>query len=99
MLQVEEAAVLVALVAESKVDAGAVFGGGPHEVGHDPGDVEGQLPLGRRRHLHVPVVLLRLLLGPTAGVDLLCTFLSRPLWGLWSLMRISPLWPELGLSP
>jgi hypothetical protein len=40
MLQDEEPTVLVALVAESKVNAGTVLRGGPHEVGHDPGDVE-----------------------------------------------------------
>ena len=30
----------VALVSKAKVNAGAVLGGGPHEVSHDEGDVE-----------------------------------------------------------
>ena len=33
---------LVALVSKSKVDAGAVLSSGPHQVGHDAGDVERQ---------------------------------------------------------
>ena len=101
MFKVEEPAMLVALVPESEVDAGTVLGGGPHEVGHDPGDVEGQLPLGPRRHLKVLVVLLLLLLllGPAAGVDLLDPILSRTLHGLWSLLENSPLRLDLGLPP
>ena len=41
VLKVEEATMLVALMSKSKVNAGAVFGGGPHEVSHNAGDVEG----------------------------------------------------------
>ena len=41
VLKVEEATMFVALVSKSKVNTGAVFGCGPHEVGHDAGDVEG----------------------------------------------------------
>ena len=51
MLQVEQPAVLVALVVEAEVDAGAVLGGGPDEVRHDLGDVEGQLALELRRRV------------------------------------------------
>ena len=40
MLQVEQSIMFMTLVAESKVDTGAVLGGGPDEVGHDAGDVE-----------------------------------------------------------
>ena len=53
MLQVEQPIVLVTLASKSKVDAGAVLGGGPDEVGHDAGDVKGQLPLGLLGHLFV----------------------------------------------
>ena len=78
----------------------AVLSGSPHEVGYDPGDVEGQLPLGPRGHLHVPVVLLLvLLLRPAAGVNLLDHFLSMLLCGLWPPLRVSPLGLELGLPP
>ena len=48
---------LVALVSKSKVDTGAVLGGGPDEVRHDAGDVQGQLALGFLWHLpllHMP---------------------------------------------
>ena len=41
----------MALVSKSKVNTGAVLGGGPHEVGHDSGDVEGQLALRLLRHV------------------------------------------------
>ena len=41
VLKVEEAIMFVALVSKSKVNAGAVFGGSPLEVGHNAGDVEG----------------------------------------------------------
>jgi hypothetical protein len=37
VLKVEEATMFVALVSISKVNAGAVFSSGPHEVGHDGG--------------------------------------------------------------
>ena len=40
VFQVEDPAVLVAAVSESKVNACAVLGGGPHEVTHDAWDVE-----------------------------------------------------------
>ena len=39
VLQVKQPIVLVALVPEAEVDAGAVLGGGPDEVCHDAGDV------------------------------------------------------------
>ena len=51
MLQVEQPVVLVAFVSKSKVDTSAVLGGGPDEIGHDAGDVEGQLLLGLLGHL------------------------------------------------
>ena len=54
MLKVEEATIFVALVSKSKVDAGAILGGGPNEVRHDLGDVEGQLALGLRRRVDEP---------------------------------------------
>ena len=41
MLKFEEATVLVTLMSKSKVNAGAVFGSGPHEFGNDAVDVEG----------------------------------------------------------
>ena len=71
MLKVEEATVLVALVSESKVDAGAALGGCPHEVGHYAGNVEGQLPLRFLRHLCEPDLLILLGLRSTTRVDLL----------------------------
>ena len=80
VLHVKHPPVLVAAVPKSKVDAGAALGGGPHEVSHDPGDVEGQLALGPLGHLHVPVVAL-LDLGLAAGVNLLRAIFSWPLWG------------------
>ena len=40
VLKVEEATMFVALVSKAKVNAGAVLGGGPHEVGHNAGYVE-----------------------------------------------------------
>ena len=77
MLKVEEATVLVALVSKSKVDAGAVLGGGLHEVGHNAGDVEGQLPLRLLRHFCKPDLFL-LGLRATTRVYLLGPALSRP---------------------
>ena len=82
VLKVEEATVLVALVSKSKVNAGAVLGGGPHEVGHDAGDVEGQLALRLLRHLCKPDLLFLLGLGGTIRVDLFGPVLPRPTQGL-----------------
>ena len=77
VLKVEEATMFVALVSKSEVDAGAVLGGGPHEVGHDAGDVEGQLPLRLLRHLREPDLSL-LGLRATTRNDLLGPALPRP---------------------
>ena len=77
VLEVEEATVLVALVSKSKVNAGAVLGGGPHEVGHDAGDVEGQLPLRPLWHLREPDLSL-LGLRATTRNNLLGPVLPRP---------------------
>ena len=91
MLQVEEAVVLAALVSESKVDARAVLRGCPDEIGHDPGDVEGQLALRPLRHLHVPA---RFYLGSTTGVDLFTAVLSVNLLGWGPLLHL----PSLGFE-
>ena len=78
MLQVEEATMFVALVSKSKVDAGAVLSGGPREVGHDAGDVKGQLPLRLLRHFREPHLLSLLGLGATTRVYPLRPVLTRP---------------------
>ena len=70
VLKVEEATMFVALVSKSKVNTGAVFGCGPHEVGHDAGDVKGQLPLWFLRHFCKPDLFL-LGLRATTRIDLL----------------------------
>ena len=64
VLQVEELPVLVAPVPESKVGAGAVLGGSPHQLGHYARYVKRQLAQGLLRQ-----VLGSLDLGSTAGVD------------------------------
>ena len=71
VLKVEEATMFVALVSKAKVNAGAVLGGGPHEVGHNAGNVEGQLPLRFLRHLCEPDLLILLGMRSTTRVDLL----------------------------
>ena len=68
VLQVEEATVLVALVSESKVDAGAVFGSGPHEVGHDAGYIERQLAFRLFGHFCDPDLLSLLSMGAATHV-------------------------------
>ena len=70
MLKVEKATVLVALVSKSKVNASTVLGGGPHEVGHNAGDVKGQLLLWLLRHFCKPDLFL-LGLRATTRIDLL----------------------------
>ena len=95
MLHVEVRPVLVAAVSKSEVDTHARLGGGPHQVAHDAGDVEGQLPLRPLRHLLEASGLGR---RPAAGVDHLHTaFLllltrrvldSRP--SLWLELPVSP---------
>ena len=75
VLQVEQPVVLVALVSKSKVDTNTVLGGGPDEVGHDAGDVEGQLPLRSLRHL---TLLHRSILGGGGRLGLACSFSSIP---------------------
>ena len=77
VLKVEEATVLVALVSKSKVNAGAVLGGGPHEVGHDAGYVERQFAFWLLRHLREPDLSL-LGLRATTRNDLLGPALPRP---------------------
>ena len=99
VLKVEEATVLVALVSKSKVNAGAVLGGGPHEVGHNAGDVEGQLPLRFLRHLCEPDLLILLGLRSTTRVDLLGPVLSRPTQRLRNLYLAPSFRLELGLPP
>ena len=66
VFKVKDPAVLVAAVAESKVDACAVLGGGPHEVTNVPRGVEWQLPL--RVQCHFMVVRVTCL-WPAAGVN------------------------------
>jgi hypothetical protein len=39
VLKVKHPPMLVAAVTKSKVYTGAIFGGGPHEITHDAGDV------------------------------------------------------------
>ena len=96
MLQVEQPVVLVALVSESKVDTGAVLGGGPDEVGHDARDVEGQLPLGLLGHL---LLLHRSVLGCVVALSQSSAIrLIRPL-GRRSLKGHFPLWFKLLLPP
>ena len=68
VLEVEEATVLVALVSKSKVNAGAVLSGGPHEVGHDAGYVQRQLAFRLLRHFCDPDLLS--LLGMGANIRL-----------------------------
>ena len=70
VLKVEEATMFVALISKSKVNTGAVLGGSPHEVGHNAGDVEGQLPLRLLRHFCKPDLFL-LGLRATTRIDLL----------------------------
>ena len=69
VLEVEEATVLVALVSKSKVDAGAVLSSGPHEVGHDAGDVEGQLAFRLLGHICDPDLLPLLSMGAATHVS------------------------------
>ena len=95
MFHVKVLPVLVAAVSKSKVDTRAVFGEGPHQVGHDAGDVEGQLPLRPLRHL-LEASGLGLGLGPAAGVNHLHTaFLLLLTWG--SLDSHPSFWLELPL--
>ena len=94
MLKVEDPAVLVAAVSESKVDARAVLRGGPHEVTHDARDVEGQLPLRLLCHF---LVTWATCLRPATGVNHL-----RVLCSLYQLrgrcLRVrAPLWLQLSL--
>ena len=99
VLKVEKATVLVALVSKSKVDAGAVLGGGPHEVGHNAGDVEGQFALRLLRHLCEPDLLSLLGLRSTTRVDLLRPVLPRPTQRLRNLYLAPPFRLKLGLPP
>jgi len=78
VLKVEEATMFVALVSKSKVDAGAILGGGPHEVGHDAGYVEGQLPLRLLGHIREPHLLSLLSLGAIIDVSGYIPDLPRP---------------------
>ena len=96
MLEVEQPVVLVALVSKPKVDTCAVLGGGPDEVGHDAGDVEGQLPLRLLGHL---ALLYRSVLRSGGRLGLSGAIQSRsPLRGR-SLEGHLPLWFELLLPP
>ena len=70
VLHVEIPPVLVAAVSEFKVDTRAILGGGPHQVAHDAGNLEGQLP---PRPLRNFLEASRLGLRPAAGVDHLHT--------------------------
>ena len=78
VLKVEEATVLVALVSKPKVNAGAVLGCSPHEVGYYAGYVERQFALRLLRHLRQPDLLSLLGLRATTRVDLLGPVLPRP---------------------
>ena len=78
VLKVEEATMLVALMSKSKVDAGAILGFSPHEVGHDAGDVEGQLPLRPLRHLRRPHLFPLLSQGATTSISGFRPDLPRP---------------------
>ena len=51
VLKVKHHPMLVAAVSKSKVDTGAIFGSGPHEVTHDAWNVEGQFALGPLGHV------------------------------------------------
>ena len=84
MLLVKQSPVQVALVTKSKVDARAVLGGGPDEVSHDLGDVEGQLAFGLGWHICVPIC--GGCLGSRTGVYLFHSTLPHDL-----LVRGSPL--------
>ena len=97
MLHVEVPLVLVAAVSESKVDTRAVLGGGPHQVGHNAGDVKGQLPLRPLRHF-LKASRLGLGLGPAAGVNHLHTAFHLVL--TWRSLDCHPsFWLELPLPP
>ena len=67
VLYVKIPPVLVATVSESKVDTRAFLGGGRHQVAHNAGNVEGQLPLRSLRHF---LESSGLGLGPAAGVNI-----------------------------
>ena len=67
---------LVALVTKSKVDAGAVLGCSPHEVGNDAGYVEGQLSFRFLWHLRYFDLIPLLHLGSATGVNLFDPSLS-----------------------
>ena len=93
VLHVKVPTVLVAAVSKSKMDTRAVLGGGPHQVGHDAGDVKGQLPLQHLRHF---LEASGLGLGPAAGFDHLHTaFLLFLTWG--SLDSHPSFWLKLPL--
>ena len=94
VLHVEVPLVLVAAVSESKVDTRAVLGGGPHQVGHDARNVEGQLPLRPLRHF---LKASGLGLRSAAGINHLHTaFLLLFAWRV--LDGQPPFWLELPLS-
>ena len=59
----------VALLSESKVNAGAVFSSGPHEVGHYAGYEEGQFAFRLLRHICEPHLLSLLSLGATTHIS------------------------------
>ena len=91
VLQVEVPLVLVAKVSESKVDTRAVLGGGPHQLAHDAGNVEGQLPLRSLRHF---LEASRLRRRPATSVYLFCfTLLLLLAWR--SLDSHPSFWLEL----
>ena len=100
MLKVKQLAMLVALMTKSKVDARAVLGGRPDEVGHDLWNVDGQLALGLGGHVGEPTrgykgSSIATLLRSTPGVDLLSLFLGLLLPGWRSLEGHLP--PDLDL--
>ena len=69
MLEVEEATMLVALVSKSKVNAGDVLSGCPHQVSHDGGDLKGQVPIRFLRHICDPDLSSLLSLGGTTHIS------------------------------
>ena len=77
MLKVEEATMLVALVSIPKVNAGAVLGGGPHQVGHYAGDVERQFAFRLLGRFCGPDLLSLLSMGAT----------TRSRWSIPDLLR------------
>ena len=82
---------------KSKVDTRAVLGGGPDEVGHYPGDVEGQLAFGLGWYVCVPTGGGRL--GSRTGIYLLHSAFPLGLLVYGSLLPACPLGLDLLLPP